>query len=120
MAQCIFCRIAAGEIPAQIVWQDDHALAFRDVHPQAPVHVLFVPKRHVESFADLGEAALPFLSSLGRGIREVVEAEGVGRSGYRLLSNNGPDAGQEVPHVHVHLLAGRDLGPMLMRGGQDR
>lgn len=115
MEDCIFCKIAAGRIPAQIVWQDDNALAFRDIHPQAPVHVLFIPRRHVGSFADVTDAEAGFLASLGVGLRAVAEAEGVAASGFRVLSNNGPDGGQEVPHLHVHLLGGRDMGPMISR-----
>jgi histidine triad (HIT) family protein len=115
MADCIFCKIAAGQIPAQVVWQDEHALAFRDIHPQAPVHVLFIPKQHVGSFAEVTEAQGAFLASLGAGLRAVAEAEGVAQTGFRVLSNNGPDGGQEVPHLHVHLVGGRALGPMLGR-----
>ena len=114
MAECVFCKIADGRIPAQTVWQDEHVLAFRDIRPLAPVHVLFIPKRHLETFADLAGSGEPALASLARGIREVVAAEGLSRTGYRILSNNGPDAGQEVLHVHLHLLGGRDLGPMLL------
>ncbi len=115
MGECIFCRIVAGEIPADRVWEDEHVLAFRDIQPIAPTHVLIIPKVHVESFADVGEAHAPFLASLARAIREVAAAEGVDATGYRLLANTGPDAGQEVMHLHVHLLGGRPLGPMLSR-----
>lgn len=115
MADCIFCKIAAGEIPADIVWQDEHAVAFRDIRPQAPVHVVFIPRRHVLSFAEVTGADAPFLASLGTGIRAVAEAQGIAQTGFRVLSNNGPDGGQEVAHLHVHLLGGRPLGPMLSR-----
>lgn len=115
MEDCLFCKIAAGLIPAQVVWQDENAVAFRDIHPQAPVHVLLVPRRHVASFAEVTDAEAGFLVSLGRGLRAVAEAEGVAASGFRVLSNNGPDGGQEVGHLHVHLLGGRELGPMLTR-----
>jgi histidine triad (HIT) family protein len=119
LSSCIFCKIATGEIPAEIVWQDEHAVAFRDVQPQAPVHILIIPRRHIESFAGLGEPEVPFLQSLGRAIRELAREEGVQRSGYRILSNNGPDAGQEVLHLHCHLLGGRELGPMLLEPDQN-
>jgi histidine triad (HIT) family protein len=112
--ECLFCKIAAGQVPADLVWQDEHAVAFRDIRPQAPVHVLFVPRAHVVTFADL-EPSHGFLPSLAKGVRSVAAAEGVHETGYRLLSNNGPDGGQEVMHLHVHLLAGRPLGPMLAR-----
>ncbi len=115
MSECIFCKIVAGEIPADVVWQDEHVLAFRDIRPLAPVHVLIVPRKHRESFSDLGDEDGPFLVSFARAVKEIAEAEGVARSGYRLLSNTGPDAGQEVFHLHVHLLGGRPLGPMLLK-----
>jgi histidine triad (HIT) family protein len=113
MTDCIFCKIAGGRIPAEVVWQDEHAMAFRDIQPLAPVHVLFIPKRHLETFAELADGGGAVLLSLARGIKEVVVSEGLTRTGYRILSNNGPDAGQEVLHAHIHLLGGRDLGPML-------
>ncbi len=115
MAECIFCKIVSGEIPADKVWEDDHAVAFRDIRPIAPVHVLIVPRAHRESFADLTAEDAPFLASLARAIGEIAEKEGVARSGYRLISNTGPDAGQGVLHLHVHLLGGRPLGPMLKK-----
>lgn len=115
MADCVFCKIVAGQIPADVVWEDANALAFRDIRPQAPTHVIVIPRRHAETFGDLGEGDAGFLSSLGKAIREIAEAEGVSGSGYRVLSNNGRDGGQEVPHLHVHLLGGRDMGPMVLR-----
>jgi histidine triad (HIT) family protein len=118
MSECVFCKIADGRIPAQAVWQDDHVLAFRDIRPLAPVHILFIPKSHIETFGDLAGSGEAILASLARGVRDVTAAEGLTRTGYRILSNNGPDAGQEVPHVHLHLLGGRDLGPMLLAEGE--
>jgi len=94
-------------------------VAFRDIRPVAPVHVLFVPREHVVTFADL-EPGHGFLASLARGVRAVAAAEGVDGTGYRLISNNGPEGGQEVMHLHVHLLGGRHLGPMVTRRGPDR
>ena len=90
-------------------------VAFNDIHPIAPVHVLIIPKRHIESFSAVTDADRAFLASLGVGLRKVAEAEGVAQTGFRVLSNNGPDGGQEVAHLHVHLLGGRALGPMLVR-----
>ncbi|MBI5442169.1 MAG: histidine triad nucleotide-binding protein [Deltaproteobacteria bacterium] len=113
MTDCIFCKIVAGQIPAQVVWQDENAMAFRDIHPKAPVHVIFIPKRHADGWGDLDDA--PFLASLGAGIRAVAEREGVAATGYRILSNNGEDGGQEVMHLHVHLVGGKPLGPMLLQ-----
>lgn len=112
MPDCIFCKIAQGKIPANIVWEDENALAFRDINPQAPTHVIFIPRRHAETFSDVGSSRADFASSLIKGIKEVAEAEKLD-GGYRIISNNGPEAGQEVPHLHVHLLGGKNLGPML-------
>jgi len=119
MADCVFCKIGAGQIPTQFVWQDEHAVAFRDIRPLAPTHVVIIPRRHAQTFGDLGDRDSGFLSSLGKAIREIAEAEGVAATGYRILSNNGHDGGQEVPHLHLHLLGGRELGPMLVRRSKE-
>ena len=115
ISDCVFCRIAAGEIFAEIVWQDDHVVAFRDIRPLTPTHVLFIPRRHIENFNAVEASDVAFLRSLSAGVRDVARAEGVDGTGYRLLANNGSQAGQEVPHLHVHLLGGRALGPMLSK-----
>ncbi len=106
---CLFCRIAAGEIPAERLHDDELVVAFRDVAPQAPVHVLLIPRRHIESARDLGEADAEVLARLFTVARDVARREGVAESGYRLVTNAGADAGQSVAHLHVHLLAGRPL-----------
>ena len=112
MSDCIFCRIATGEIAADVVASDEHFVAFRDLHPLAPAHVLVIPRRHVASMAELGdlppEAAAGLLPFAARVAREA----GVEESGYRLLTNSGPDAGQEVLHLHWHVIGGRPLGGM--------
>ncbi|HEX8870595.1 MAG TPA: histidine triad nucleotide-binding protein [Lentzea sp.] len=103
---CLFCRIAAGEIPATVVHETKTTLAFRDIHPKAPVHVLIIPREHVPNAVDLaGEQ----LGDLFAAAREVAEAEGVAETGYRLVFNTGPDSGQEVFHAHLHVLGGRKL-----------
>lgn len=107
MADCLFCRIVAGEIPAQIVYQDEHTVAFRDINPQAPVHVLVIPREHIPSIAALeGDAC----SDLMAAIRKVAEQEGIAESGYRVVTNHGRDAQQTVFHLHWHVLGGRALG----------
>lgn len=115
MENCIFCKIASGAIPAKKVWEDERAVVFHDLHPQAPVHLLIVPKKHLVTFGDFGPGDGDVLASMARGAKEGAVACGVLESGYRLLVNNGPDAHQEVMHVHMHLFGGRELGWMIRR-----
>ena len=106
-SDCLFCRIVRREIPATIVREDEHTLAFRDSDPKAPTHVLVIPKTHVASLADAPDA-----STLGRVLlaaAQIAKDEGIETSGYRTVINTGADAGQTVHHVHVHLLGGRHL-----------
>jgi len=107
---CIFCRIAAGQIPATVVYQDEHVLSFRDIDPQAPMHVLVIPRRHVASLELASEADRYLLGSLLLGASAAARAEGFAQTGYRAVLNVGVDGGQAVPHVHVHVLGGRGLG----------
>ena len=107
---CLFCRIAAGEIPATIVHRDDEVVAFRDIHPQAPTHILVIPVRHVPGIAEAGEADQALLGRLVLTARDLAREEGLDETGYRLVANNGEQAGQSVPHLHVHLLGGRPMG----------
>ncbi|MBI4612378.1 MAG: histidine triad nucleotide-binding protein [Planctomycetes bacterium] len=110
MKDCVFCRIARREIPAKIVSETDRILAFRDLNPQAPTHVLLVPKEHVASVNDLAPAHAGLVGELVLAAREIAAAEGVSESGYRLVLNVGAGAGQSVFHVHLHLLGGRNFG----------
>lgn len=105
----LFERIDAGEIPADIVYRDDHVLAFRDISPQAPVHILVVPRRPIARVGDAVPGDAELLGRLILAARDIAVSEGVAGSGYRLVVNHGPDAGESVPHLHVHLLAGRPL-----------
>ncbi len=109
MSDCLFCAIAAGDIPAAVVHRDDRVVAFRDIDPKAPVHVLVIPVEHHASAADLAAADPALAGHLLAVAGAVAAAEGVAESGYRMVSNTGPQAGQSVPHVHVHVLGGRDL-----------
>lgn len=108
MDACLFCRIVAGEIPAQVVAQSAHALAFRDLHPQAPTHVLVVPKHHVSGWADLKAEDAAAVGDMALLVKQVAEAEGLDK-GYRVVCNQGSDGGQTVHHMHWHLLGGRAL-----------
>lgn len=111
----IFSRIAQGEIPADIVYQDDLVTAFRDIAPQAPVHVLVVPNRVIVAATDVVKGDEPVLGRMFLAAAKVAADEGLEESGYRLIVNCGPHGGQEVPHLHLHLLGGEPLGPMLSR-----
>lgn len=107
-SDCLFCRIVAGSIPAEVVGETDHSLAFRDVDPQAPTHVLVVPRRHVENAAELADASADELADLVRLAGRVAAQEGLAQ-GYRVAFNTGAGAGQTVFHAHLHVLGGRDL-----------
>jgi histidine triad (HIT) family protein len=102
---CLFCRIARGEIPASVVYQDEEVIAFQDINPQAPTHVLIVPREHIATVDEMGAEHGPLMVALFAAAQRV----GDGAS-YRLVFNHGADAGQTVGHVHMHLLAGRQLG----------
>ncbi|HSV66853.1 MAG TPA: histidine triad nucleotide-binding protein [Mycobacteriales bacterium] len=110
MADCLFCRIVAGEIPANLVHEGKRTIAFRDIGPQAPTHVLVVPREHVENAAALAAADPSLLAEMVTAGALVAAAEDIAESGYRLVFNTGPDSGQSVYHVHLHLLGGEQLG----------
>jgi histidine triad (HIT) family protein len=114
-ANCLFCRIVAGEIPADVVLETDRVLAFRDITPKAPVHVLVIPKDHHETVAALVTADAALAAEVLRVAGAVAEAEDVAKSGYRLIFNSGPDSGQEVFHMHAHVLGGQPLGALTGR-----
>ncbi len=111
MDGCLFCGIVAGDVPAEVVWSDDHTVAFRDINPAAPVHVLVVPRRHITNAAEVTPEHAVEVAALFAAARAVADAEGVGGPdrGYRLVANVGPDALNSVPHLHLHVLAGRRL-----------
>ena len=106
---CIFCKIAAGEIPAAKIYEDDHAVAFRDINPQAPVHVLVIPRRHIASLKDATPDDEAVLGRVLLAAARVAREEGLDERGYRTIFNTGAGAGQSVFHLHVHVLGGRDL-----------
>ena len=107
---CLFCSIVAGEIPATIVFENDELLAFRDINPQAPTHVLIIPRVHREHPGELTRDDEALMGRVIRAASEIARQEGIADSGYRLVVNAGPDANQTVPHIHVHVLGGRTMG----------
>lgn len=108
-ADCLFCKIVAGDIPADFVYESDTALAFRDINPQAPTHVLIIPRQHIATINDIDEAHQSLVGSLYSAAREIAEAEGIAADGYRAVMNCNAAAGQSVFHIHLHLLGGRTL-----------
>ncbi len=108
MEDCLFCKIVAGQIPSDVVYQDGDVVAFRDIHPQAPQHILFIPRRHIASMTDLTLEDGPLLAKIYVAAKNVAHELQL-EQGYRFLTNVGPDAGQSVFHLHFHLLGGRPL-----------
>ena len=109
MADCLFCGIVAGSIPSTGVLETEHSLAFRDINPAAPVHVLVIPKQHVDSVAVLGADDGALLGDLFSAVNQVAQKEGIAETGYRVVTNVGDDAGQLVRHLHFHVIGGRPL-----------
>ncbi len=112
---CIFCRIVQGEIPCKEVYRDEHVLAFKDIHPKAPVHTLVVPRKHIPDANGLAGVDPVLAARLLSALAKVAEIEGVAEKGYRVILNCGPEGGQEVGHLHFHVLGGRPMGPMVCR-----
>jgi histidine triad (HIT) family protein len=106
MSECIFCSIASGKIPSESVYQDETVFAFKDIHPKAPVHVLVVPKKHIDSMADLKTDDLPLAAHMLEVVNKVAKQLGTGK-GYKLVINTGAEGGQAVMHLHMHLLGGK-------------
>jgi histidine triad (HIT) family protein len=106
---CIFCQIVAGKIPGEITYQDEALIAFRDINPQAPTHLLIIPRKHIPSVAELPETELPLIGRMVTTARELAKREGIAQTGYRLVVNCGEWGGQVVPHLHMHLIGGRKL-----------
>lgn len=112
----VFARILRGELPCNKVYEDAHVLAFRDINPQAPTHILVIPKGEYASLDDFSQkASADEMAALVRALGHIARTEGVAEAGWRVIVNNGPAGRQEVQHLHLHILGGRDLGPMLHR-----
>jgi len=110
---CVFCQIVAGKIPSETLYQDEEVIAFRDINPLAPTHVLIIPKRHIASLAQLTDDEMPLIGHMARVANQLAREEGVAESGYRLVISSGEQGGQIVPHLHIHLLGGRRLSDRL-------
>jgi histidine triad (HIT) family protein len=109
MEDCVFCKIIAGEIPTDILYRDDNVIAFRDIHPMAPTHLLIIPVKHIPSLVELSESELPLMGDMAKVANQLAKEEGIAENGYRLVINCGKQGGQLVPHLHMHLLGGRQL-----------
>ncbi|GHO54351.1 histidine triad nucleotide-binding protein [Ktedonobacter robiniae] len=109
MENCLFCKIVTGEIPSKIVYQDDHVVAFEDIHPQAPVHLLVIPTRHIASMSDIEPDDGPVLAQIFTVAKQIAHERKL-EDGYRFVTNVGPHAGQSVLHLHFHLLGGKPMG----------
>ncbi|WP_018146144.1 histidine triad nucleotide-binding protein [Thioalkalivibrio sp. AKL6] len=109
MTDCVFCKIVAGEIPARVVFEDDAVLAFEDLNPQAPEHVLVIPKKHIATLNELSAAEAPVIGQMARAAAEIARDRGFAENGYRTVMNCNDHGGQTVYHIHMHVLAGRAL-----------
>jgi histidine triad (HIT) family protein len=110
---CIFCNIVAGKIPSDIIYQDEEVIALRDINPQSPVHLLVIPRKHFTSLTDLTEEEKPLMGHMITIANRLAKDEGIAESGYRLVINCGRQGGQLVPHIHLHVMGGRQLSGQL-------
>ncbi|WP_025209126.1 histidine triad nucleotide-binding protein [Hippea sp. KM1] len=106
---CVFCKIVNGELPCQKVYEDENYLAFKDINPKAPVHILIIPKQHIEYLSDIDDSNKHIIGDMAVIANKIAKELGIDKSGYRVLINNGPDSGQEVFHIHMHLLGGKKM-----------
>ncbi|OGS20690.1 MAG: histidine triad nucleotide-binding protein [Elusimicrobia bacterium RIFOXYA2_FULL_39_19] len=109
MVDCIFCKIVNKSIPVNLIFEDDEIIAFRDINPQAPVHVLIIPRKHIDSTMDISKTDESLIGRIHTAAQKIAINESVDKTGFRIVSNNGPDAGQAVAHLHFHLLGKRKL-----------
>lgn len=109
MDNCLFCKIARGEIPAEKVYDKNDVVVFKDIHPQAPIHLLAIPREHFAGIHEIPESEMGIMARVNQAIAETVKAMNLADKGYRLVVNYGPHSGQEVPHIHVHILSGRQM-----------
>lgn len=114
MEECIFCKIIKGEIPSEKVYEDEDILAFKDIQPAAPIHILIIPKKHITNLMEVSNEENELMGKIVIAIQKIAKQLGVDEKGFRIISNCGPDSGQEVMHLHFHLLAGRTMGPKIV------
>lgn len=114
MEDCIFCKIIKGEIPSEKVYEDDEILAFKDIHPVAPIHILIIPKKHITTLMDIEETDTKVMGKIIQATKKIATQLGIEEKGFRLIANCKQDGGQEVMHVHFHLLAGKKMGPKII------
>lgn len=114
MDNCIFCKIINRDIPSTIVYEDEKVIAFNDVNPAAPIHILVVPKKHIETLLDVSEEDSSLIAHIYNVINKIAREKGFAEKGFRVIANCGKDSGQEIMHIHFHVLAGRTLGPKIV------
>lgn len=114
MEDCIFCKIIKGEIPSNKVYEDDEILAFHDINPAAPIHILVIPKKHISMLTDVKKEDEALIGRIYTTINKIAEKEGFKEQGYRVIANCGRDSGQEVMHIHFHILGGKKLGDKIV------
>ena len=115
MEDCLFCKIIKGDIPSTKVYEDEFVYAFKDINPEAPVHILVVPKKHIKSVNEIEEIDENLIGKIFLAIEKIAKEQGVAEQGYRVISNCGKDAGQTVMHLHFHILGGRKLGEKILK-----
>ena len=111
---CIFCKIIKNEIPSEKVYEDENVLAFKDINPAAPIHILVIPKKHITSVVDIKEEDEKYVWAIHKAMNKIAEEQGFKEQGFRVIVNCGKDAGQEVPHLHYHMLAGEKFGDKII------
>ena len=114
MEDCLFCKIVKGEVPSNKVYEDDEILAFHDINPATPIHILVIPKKHITTHNDLGKEDIELMGKIHMVINQIAEEKGFKENGYRLIVNCGEDGGQEVKHLHFHILAGKKMGEKII------
>lgn len=114
MENCIFCKIIKGEIPSEKVYEDEKILAFKDINPAAPIHILVIPKKHIENVLEVEPEDKETIADIFQAINKIAKQLGIEEDGFRIINNCGKDAGQEVMHLHFHMLAGGKMGPKII------